>query len=455
MHAKSTTKELLLSEIASMRQQMTALQALVDAQQNARTRLNEQAHLFALCADIGVVLAGTDSLRTMLQRCAEAIAQHLQAAVACIWTVQAETQLLEMQASAGIYIPLGGPQGSLPIGTSEIGLIAQDRQPYMTNAVLDDPRISDKAWIQRAGIVAFAGYPLLVEGRLVGVMALFAREAFSMATREALAWIASVLAMGIDRVCIADALARSLAKIVRMNKNLRRKNAELDEFTAVASHDLRQPLHHLTAFSQLLRQDLGEHLPERAAQDLAYITKAAGHLHTLIHNLVLLSRLGNAKMHWEQVRLDTCVEQALRPLAKLIETTGAIVQRDPLPMVCGDRTMITQIYGNLLSNALKFTGPEQPVVSVTAEYQDGRWTLGVKDNGIGIEAAYHEQIFAPFKRLHGHGGYEGTGMGLAICRKAVERHGGAIWVESHLGQGTHVKFALAATLLEDTDLSVC
>jgi signal transduction histidine kinase len=158
----------------------------------------------------------------------------------------------------------------------------------MTNAALDDPRISDKAWVQQAGLVAFAGYPLLVEGQLVGVMALFAREAFSMATWEALAWTAGVLAMGIDRVCVADALARSLAKIVRMNKNLRRKNTELDEFPAVASHDLQQPLPHLTAFSQLLRQDLGEHLPERAAQDLTYMTKAAEHLHVLIHNLLLL-----------------------------------------------------------------------------------------------------------------------------------------------------------------------
>jgi signal transduction histidine kinase len=393
-------------------------------------------------------------LRTILQRCAEAIVQHLQAAVACIWTLQAKTQFLEMQGSAGIYIPLGGPQGSLPIGTSEIGLIAQERQPYMTNAALDDPRISDKAWIQRAGIIAFAGYPLLVEGRLVGVMALFAREAFSTATWEALAWIAGVLAMGIDRVCIADALARSLAKIVRMNKTLRRKHIELDELTAVASHDLRKPLHHLTTFSRLLRQELGEPLAERAARDLAYMTKAAEYLHVLIHNLLLLLHLENAKMYWEHVRLDSCVDQALSPLAQLIATTGATIQRDPLPTVCGDRTTITHIYANLLSNALKFIKSEQPIVAVTAAYQDGRWTLGVKDNGIGIEPAHHEQIFMPFKRLHGHDGYGGTGMGLAICRKAVERHGGAIWVESHRGQGTHVKFTLEATSLENTDLLI-
>jgi signal transduction histidine kinase len=455
MHDKLTTKELLLSEIATMRQQVTVLQALVGEQQNARTQLDEQAHLLALCADIGAALAGTDSLRTILQRCAEAMGQHLHTAAACIWTLQTETQLLEMQASAGIYVPFGDSQGSLPIGTSEIGLIAQERQPYMTNTALDAPWISDKAWVQRTGIVAFAGYPLLLENRLVGVMALFARKMFSTATQEALAWVAGVLAMGIDRICIADALARSLAKIVRINKNLRQKNAEVDEFASVASHDLRKPLHHLTTFSQLLHQDLGEPLPERAAQDLAYITKAAERLHVLIHNLLLLARLGTASMHWEPVALDTCVAQALGTLAKVLATTAATIQRDPLPVVYGDRAMLTQIYCNLLDNALKFRGPEPPEISITAERQEGHWTLGVKDNGIGIESACREQIFAPFKRLHGHSAYEGVGMGLAICRKAVERHGGSIWVESHMGQGTHVKFTLDPTSLEDSAFSGC
>jgi signal transduction histidine kinase len=455
MCAQAMTKELLLSEIATMRQQMLVLQDLVGAQQDAKTRLDEQGRVLALCADIGATLAGTDSLRTMLQRCAEAMVQHLHAATAGIWTLPAKAEILEMQASAGIYLPLGNPQGIIPVGLSEIGWVAQKRQPYMTNVACGDPRISDQAWVQRSGIVAFAGYPLLVEARLVGVLALFARDIFTPTTQEALAWVAGVLAIGIDRVCIADALARSLMQIVRSNKGLQRKNAELGELTSLASRDLQQPLQQLTALSQLLRHNMGEDLPPQVAQDLSSITKAAEYLHTLIHNFLMLSRLENAVMHWEQVALDTCVDHALATLAKSLDTTKAHIQRDALPKVRGDRAMLTQIYYNLLDNALKFAENRQSVISVTAAYQNSYWTLGVKDNGIGIAPTMHELIFTPYKRLHSHNGYAGTGVGLAICRKAVERHGGMIWIESQVGQGTHVKFTLPAVTLTDADCSPC
>ena len=124
-----------------------------------------------------------------------------------------------------------------------------------------------------------------------------------------------------------------------------------------------------------------------------------------------------------------------------IEATGADIRRDALPVVYGDRTMLTQLYRHLLSNALKFNH-RQPVIHITVERQDGGWTLGVKDNGIGIKPEYHERIFAPFKRMHGHDEYEGVGIGLSICRKATERHGGHIWIESQVDEGTHAKFTL-------------
>ena len=441
MRAESNTKELLLSEIATMRQQLADLQALAQEHRCVRATLDEKTRLLALSADVGTALAGNDSLRTILQRCVEAMVRHLNAALACIWTLQAEANTLEMQANAGIYLHLGGLQGEIPIGTSEIGLIAQERRPYVTNSILADPRISDQAWAERSGLVAFAGYPLTVENRLVGVMALFARETVAETTQEALAWVAGGIALGIDRVCISDALARSLAKIVRMNKSLRSKNAELDEFTYVASHDLQKPLRHLTTFSSLLRKDLGEQLPERAAQDLVFITSAAEQMHTLVHNLLLLSRTCNAGMHWEHVALELCVDQAMLAVQPAIEATGADIRRDALPVVYGDRTMLTQLYRHLLSNALKFNH-RQPVIHITVERQDGGWTLGVKDNGIGIKPEYHERIFAPFKRMHGHDEYEGVGIGLSICRKATERHGGHIWIESQVDEGTHAKFTL-------------
>ena len=453
MHAESRPHEELLSELEAMRRHIADLQDLAAEHQHTHTALEEKTRLLALSAAVGTALAGSDSLRTILQRCAEALVEHLNAALACIWTLGEDDQMLEMQASAGIYFHLDGPHGHVPVDNSEIGLIARERHPYITHNVLEDTRIRDKAWAQRTGMVAFAGYPLTVEDRLVGVMALFTRNAFTETMQEALAWVAGGIALGIDRVCISDALARSLAKIVRMNKSLRQKNAELDEFTYIASHDLQKPLRHLTTFSSMLRQDLDAVLPERAEKDLHFITEAAERMRSMVHSLLLLSRTGNAVMHWEQVALETCVERAVSALSKTMPIAPEHIRPDPLPVVYGDADMLTQLYRHLLENALKFNHQPQPCVHLTATHQDGRWVLGVADNGIGIKPEYHEQIFIPFKRLHGHSEYEGAGIGLSICRKAVERHGGSIWVESQAGQGTHVKFTLDEESLDRGSLT--
>jgi GAF domain-containing protein len=297
IHLENYTKEELIREMIDMRQKVVALQSLIDARQSDKAMLAEPYDLLALSAAVGTALAGNDSLRTSLQRCAEALVQHLNVATAGIWTLQSATTTLEMQASAGLYLPLGAPNGVIPLGQSEIGSIAQARQPYVTNTVLDDPRVEEKAWAQRTGMVAFAGYPLVIEDRVVGVMAMFASTPFTPAILKALAWVADVMAMGIDRICLADALARSIAKAVRRNKRLRRKHAEFEELAYITSHDLQEPLQKLMTFSGLLRKDLGENLPARAARDISGITDAATRLHLLIQNLRERSRLDGTTTH--------------------------------------------------------------------------------------------------------------------------------------------------------------
>ncbi len=231
MRAESTNNELLLGKLDAMRRQMAALQELTQAYHHTDALLDEKTRLLALSAEIGTALAGSESLRAILQRCAEAVETHLDAALAYIWTFTTDEHLLEMQASAGIYLPLDTPGDTLPVtDSSVIGLVAHTRCPYITNTVLDDPHIRETAWAQQQGLVAFAGYPLLVENRLVGVMALFARKVLTEAAQKSLDWVASGIALGIDRICVSDALARSVANIVRMNKRLQEKNAERDEF---------------------------------------------------------------------------------------------------------------------------------------------------------------------------------------------------------------------------------
>jgi signal transduction histidine kinase len=165
-------------------------------------------------------------------------------------------------------------------------------------------------------------------------------------------------------------------------------------------------------------------------------------MHVLLQNLLALSRVGNRIMHCTQVALDACADRVLEALATSIQATGATITRDALPTVWGDGTMLTQLYQHLLNNALKFCSARRPLIHLSVDLQAGQSVLGVKDNGIGIQPEYHEQIFAPFRRLHGHGEHAGAGIGLTICRKTVERHGGRIWVESGAGQGAHFKFTL-------------
>lgn len=442
MYREEHTKEELLKEIVDLRRELVALQTLAATQHRDHGHPTDNNALLALSAAIGTILAGNDSLRTILQRCAEAIVQHLGVATVGIWTLQPATDVFEMQASAGSYLPVGEPDGRLRLEDSMVRRIAQERHPYVTHAVLDDLCLDDQGWIQRSGIEAFAGYPLLMEARLLGVMLMFAPRPFPPAVLKALEWVAGVMAMGVDRMGIADALARSVAKIVRMNKRLRRQSFEVDELTYLASHDLQEPIRKLMTFSGLLRQDMGDSLPERAARDLAFITDAATRMHLLLHNLLELSQLGSVPMRCEPVAMHLCIDHALTALRASFSPLDAVITRDPVSTVLGDRSMLTQLYQQLLSNALKFRGVPRLTIHCSAERCNGQMVFGVKDNGIGIRPAHHEEIFVPFKRLHARGVYAGTGIGLAICRRVVERHGGQIWVESDVGQGAHFKFIL-------------
>ncbi|MBZ0267070.1 PAS domain S-box protein [bacterium] len=249
----------------------------------------------------------------------------------------------------------------------------------------------------------------------------------------------------------AEAAVRQYASVLeslnedldRVNAELLTKNRELDDFTSVASHDLQEPLRKMTSFSDLLEQDLPGQLPEAAKADLDYIRDSARRMQRLIQDLLKLSRAGRAELDVESIPLDECVDAALQNLDVRIRESDAKVLRDPLPTRLGDRTLITLLFQNLIGNALKFVKDRRPVVQITCERIGGEVVIGVRDNGIGIQEDARERIFTPFRRLHGRGEYEGSGIGLAICRKAVLRHHGWIRVESSPGEGSHFLFTLS------------
>ncbi len=233
------------------------------------------------------------------------------------------------------------------------------------------------------------------------------------------------------------------------NDTLVARNKELDEFTYIASHDLQEPLRKLQSFSKLLPMDLGGDLPVDAANDLAFITDAANRMESLVNDLLELSRSGRGETRLESVELQSCLDEALTTMSMRIEETGTNVECSQLPKVTGDSRLITQLFQNLIGNAIKYCSQDRtPCVEIFAESTGECHIVTVRDNGIGMEQQYLEQIFSPFKRLHGRSEYKGSGIGLAICRKVAERHGGKIWAESEIGEGSAFRFTLK--LADDT-----
>ena len=244
---------------------------------------------------------------------------------------------------------------------------------------------------------------------------------------------------------LVGARTRELSASKRVAEELSEANQELEQFAYAASHDLQEPVRTLVSFSSLLRDDLGNELSPEAATDLKHITNAARRMQRLIRDLLALSRASRSTLQMADVALEDCLGDSLDALRERVTETGAQVEQVQLPVVLGDRRLLTQLFQNLLSNAMKFQRADvAPAITIAAQQQDSMWLVEVKDNGIGVEQEYADQIFAPFKRLHRMEDYEGSGVGLAICRRAVERHGGRIWVESKPGDGARFQFTLPA-----------
>jgi PAS domain S-box-containing protein len=237
-------------------------------------------------------------------------------------------------------------------------------------------------------------------------------------------------------------LADSTRELQDRTTELEKLRSEMEEFTFATSHDLQEPLRKLMTFSELLEQDIEVPLNAEGKKDLHYIIDASRRMQRLVQDMVALSRVGQSMVGQEVVRLDNCVDQALDALETQIQESGALITRDRLPIILGRESTLAQVYQHLISNALKFVKGRIPVIHLTVEDGGQDWILGVLDNGVGIEEKYVEQVFAPFQRLHSRAEFDGTGIGLTICRKAVERHGGRIWVESTPEEGSHFRFTL-------------
>ena len=227
---------------------------------------------------------------------------------------------------------------------------------------------------------------------------------------------------------------------------LERSNEELAQFAYVASHDLQEPLRTVTSFVQLLERRYGDRLGDDADRYIKHAVDGCGRMKNLIEDLLRFSRVGSQGGEISPTDPGTALQQALADLAVAIDECGARVTRDELPTVLADQNQLRTLLLNLVGNGLKYRGTHSPVINVTARHVDHVWEFAITDNGIGIEPQYRERVFGVFQRLHGRSEYEGSGIGLAVCKKIVERHGGRIWLESAPGEGTTVYFTLKAAV---------
>ncbi len=251
-----------------------------------------------------------------------------------------------------------------------------------------------------------------------------------------------------DKVCLIgmglDITERKIAEdaLHERTQELARSNADLEQFAYVASHDLQEPLRAVSSYTQLLARRYQDRLDGDAQRFIERTTAAVARMQALIRDLLAYSRVGTRGEVFGPTDCEAVLRDALENLHAAMSETNATITHDRLPVLPADARQLRQLLQNLIGNAIKFRGPSAPMVHVAARRIDGVWQFSVRDNGIGIEREYAERIFVIFQRLHSRRTYPGTGVGLAICKKIVERHGGRIWVESEVGEGTTIYFEL-------------
>lgn len=421
----------------------------------------EQARLGVLNLAVSVALTHQATMQQILAGCTQALVDHLDAAFARIWVLNQEQEVLELRASSGLYTHLDGGHARVPLGAFKIGRIALNREPHLTNHVMEDEEVPEQAWARRENMVSFAGYPLVVEEKVVGVMALFAHRPLSSIHLDAMASIANAVALGIERKQIEEERVRLWMLAQQARSEAEDALQVRNDFLSSVSHDLKTPLTVMKGTLQILQRRLKRAASvdplwalERLKIQEASITK----MHGMIEDLLTIAQV-QAGQH---LNLD------LRPLSlfpiieRVVTEQQETTNRHHLHIttfskdlqIRGDPIRLDRVVTNLLANAIKYSPDGGPItLDIRAEKEQNQtWiVMHFQDEGVGVPEADQPFLFDAFYRASNvRKEIPGTGVGLASAAQVVHEHGGTISITSQEGQGTCILVRLPATIEPDT-----
>ncbi len=395
-----------------------------------------------LLAQLGRIMTSASDIDEVYERFTDAVTSVIPADRLSIVVVDSEAWQHKARYYAGIDVPLATLDVWRPLDGQVVETVVRSKRPQIVDesnvaAVLEQsPRLQDGI---AAGLRTWMDVPVILEQTVVAVMRFMSRTPNAYEARDQ---AVAVLIAG--QIAGAVANAQSIESLLATQAELARSNEELEQFAYVASHDLQEPLRMVASYVGLLERRYRGRLDSDADDFIEFAVDGARRMQLLLNGLLDLSRVGTRGRELEPTESEAALGDALINLEQAIGEAGAEVSHEPLPTVLGDRMQLTQLFQNLISNAVKFNTSDRPRVAVSVSRAGSMWEFAVADNGIGIDPAHFDRIFQVFQRLHTRETYEGTGIGLSVCRKIVERHGGTIRPESAKGQGTTFRFTLQA-----------
>ncbi len=436
---------LLLQGLLVLRPALTRIQQGISQLELAKQALYRKATFLELLQAVAVAANEAPSVETALQFTLDRICKHTGWPVGHVYFVAKKTRS-ELISSTLWHLD-DAPKFAafrqvtretpLPIGRGLPGRVAENAKPLWIPDINEDTNFPRRSAAFDLGVKGAFGFPVLAQGEVVAVLEFFSNK-IEKPDDELLTVMANVsaqLGQVIERTAAQQELARKA-------EDLARSNADLELFAYVASHDLQEPLRMVASYTQLLARRYQGKLGAEADEFIGFAVDGATRMQQLIQDLLSYSRLTTRAKKHSFTSAEAACRSALENLRESVQSSNALVSVEPLPTVLGDATQLTQLFQNLVGNAIKYRNERRPEIRVAAKPNGNEWTFSVQDNGIGIEPQYSERIFQMFQRLHTRGEYSGTGIGLAICKKIVENHGGKIWVESQPGHGTTFLFTI-------------